>query len=448
MKNLYLLMGGLLLSPVLSDAVRAESEGVVNVRLFEEEFTFGGCFYGVSENGRYAVGHSREFTALAFIWDRQTDEIKIIEGAYNNLSYAYAVANDGTVVGAYKDESVISRYGEPAIVPGKWRDGVWVPLERIPNSDLFGQGMDGEAKWISPDGRIIGGYVPNVGRKYVPALWIDGVLQPYEGDPVEGQGSFVLTMSDDGAIWGGKAEFECGATSAAIWRDNGKLTRVAGETWDWDVNEYFFYSDVSCISPNGKYACGTFVSDGVSDQRPFIWTEEGGTQYIAQSGACICITDDGTTYGVNGFLGSGIIYKDGQITNLTAYLKDKYEYTDDGSIQYVLGVSKDQSLLAGWNVFNHAMGAIMKPALVFIDGIANNIGSTKADYSVNIGVEGNVISLFGETGNLEVKVYDAVGTCVGTFGAGQQSLEIAGNGVFMVRISGSNGIMTRKVVIK
>lgn len=446
MKNFYLLLSGLMLSPVLSTVSKAESKGTVNVRIFDEEYSFGGSFFGVSSNGRYAVGHSRDFTQQAFIWDRETDEFTRIEGSYNGIAYANGVSDDGTVVGAYLDETVLSNYGEPAIIPGLWKDGVWLPLERIAGSSLFGQGMDGEAKCISADGRIIGGYLADGNRHYLPAVWIDGVLQPYGGDPVEGQGSFIWAMSQDGSVWGGKAEFESGAASPAVWTQNGKLTRVAGEVWN-DEQEYFFYGITGSISPSGEYAAGYFSYNGASAQQPFVWSKDGGRLYIAEEGTSTVVTDAGTVYGVDGYLGSPFIYKEGQINNLTDQLKETYDYLSEDYVQYVLATSRNEFVLAGWTAVEHSMGTVMQPALAVIDA-PQGIASSATENDIQVIVNGNQIRVMNADEGADIKLYDMAGRCIVAFQDGREGAYVPSPGVYMLKTMNNSNLISRKVFVK
>lgn len=447
MKKLYLYALGLAMGQFVPTVMNAQTSGTVTIRSFEDDIAFGGCFWGVSPNGQYAVGFSEMFTGNSFIWDRETDELKLIEGSYENQSCAYGVSDDGTVVGSFLDENSLSRYGEPCMVPGFWKDGVWTALERLEGVTLSGQGLDGDAKKISRDGRIIGGYLKRADYKYFPCIWVDGVMQPGATDELRGQGGILWSMSDDGTLLGGRAEHESGAGSPALWSE-GQTIRLAGEVWDEETEEYFFQGSTSSISRNGEYAAGLFSYDGGMAQQPFIWSKENGFKYIAENGSCTHINDEGMAFGVDGYMGSPFIYKNGTMENLTDYLKSEYEYNSSDYIQYVLDASDNSRVMGGWTMHTVPMGTIMKPVLAIIN-VDDKIASSKADYGVNVRVEGNTLFVTGK-GDIaysDVKVYDSVGACVAELPVGKESVEIPQSGAYIVRISGNQGISAHKIMI-
>ena len=88
----------------------------------------GSNVQGVSLNGEWAVGFGTEYSQHSFIWNRTTGEYSLITGSYEDLSYAYGVSNDGTVVGAFYEDTE-GNGGLGYMLPGIWKDGVWTKLQ-------------------------------------------------------------------------------------------------------------------------------------------------------------------------------------------------------------------------------------------------------------------------------------------------------------------------------
>ncbi len=444
MRNYYILVLGLAISPLISTA---QNQAEVKVRYFEEDFVFGGSFQNVSANGRFAVGCSREFTGNSFMWDRETDEIKVLEGSFENQAWATSVADDGTVAGCFLDENTLDNDGFPSMIPGTWKDGVWTALPRKATIVPRGNGMDGDANYISPDGSIVAGYLIQDNFKYIPAIWKNGVLQEYTGSTLHGQGGFLYSVSDNAEVWAGKAEHEEGAVSPAVWLNGGELIRVDGETFDLDSDDYFYYGVTRSISPNGRYAGGYFDPFGAYGEKPFIWTQENGREYIAEGGMVSVVTDTGDAYGATGYMGSAFIYKNKEYQSLSQYMSDNYGY-NGSMIENVLGVSKDESLIGGWSVYATGMGAVMQPVLLTIDS-ADGIRSV-GDEELTMRVEGDILYI-GESSSErydQIAIYDAVGALIGIHSIEMKQISLPGRGVYVVSVSGNGAKYNKRIVVR
>ena len=94
---------------------------------------------GISANGQYAVGSAVELSTDAFIWNRATGQFQQIKGSFNNSATAYAVSNEGKVVGTFYSDNngEVPEDGTAYVIPGVWEDGVWTALElELPMHDI------------------------------------------------------------------------------------------------------------------------------------------------------------------------------------------------------------------------------------------------------------------------------------------------------------------------
>ena len=77
---------------------------------------------GISANGQYAVGSAVELSTDAFIWNRATGQFQQITGSFNNSATAYAVSNEGKVVGTFYSDNngEVPEDGTAFVFPGVW----------------------------------------------------------------------------------------------------------------------------------------------------------------------------------------------------------------------------------------------------------------------------------------------------------------------------------------
>ena len=128
---------------------------------------FSNIAYGVSDNGRYITGVSRNgLNAAAFRWDRETGEtLNIGEGLGHATTgidgfLAYDVSNDGTVVGHYGGEDFFPEGDDEHAVIYNDKHG-WRTVEQMLLDDfdiVISDDWDLEYVYsISSDGTMIGG---------------------------------------------------------------------------------------------------------------------------------------------------------------------------------------------------------------------------------------------------------------------------------------------------
>lgn len=395
------------------------------------ELYLGAAVYAISDNGKYAVGHGTDYSTYAFLWNRNSGTFKQIKGSFGNSACAYDVSDDGIVVGtfAYDNNGEIKEEGVPYMIPGYWIAGQWTALElEVPMK----QGdVNGEARTISPDGRIITGYIygkykqtyydPETGdmnavkevEKLRPAVWIDGKLQPAGELPMGnqvGQGIVMNYASKDATILGGFAEHDSGTRSPALWKD-GQLIRILGKE-DIDPekdNQFWFAGYVACISPNGKWACGTWNPEGdgwYAPQYAFVYnieTEE--IEMIEDWGIAYYITDDGILFGKTELLGTPLVRTTDFKGSLDDYLKSMGITPPAGLPESVQAVSPDGCVFAGWYLVNDDFGPMMMPSIALMKNATVGLECLQS--------EGTSLKLFQQDlvapGANTIEVYDLSG---------------------------------------
>ena len=323
---------------------------------------YGAYVQGVSLNGEWAVGFGTEYTNWSFIWNRTTGEFQLIEGAYEDVSIASGVSNDGTVVGAFYEDT--DGYGGLGYMhPGIWKDGVWTKLP-MENTFVSTQGKDatvnGEACFISSDGAVITGYIssPTFERNFYddysgewiekrivsllrPAVWTKKTDGTYKlerkgklptGDALQ-QGIWSrYGSSQDGTVISVVADHPTGSRSPGV-MVNGELIRIYGkEDIDiWSEETQYFYDGVSvCVSPNGKYVPGYWDPTGSGyGLQAFVYdTETGELEEVEGWGAATVVLDDGSLYGFNSATEVPVSASDSEVTSEGKYA-DNYSYGVD-----------------------------------------------------------------------------------------------------------------------
>lgn len=425
-----------------------------------EELFLGSAVYAVSDNGKFAVGHGTDYSEYAFLWKRSSGKFDMIKGSFKNRAYAYDVSDDGIVVGAFATDNngEVSEDGVPYIIPGYWQAGQWTALElEIPMK--MGD-VNGEARTISPDGRIITGYIygyydqtyydTETGdmnavkkvEKIRPAVWIDGKLQPIEQLPMGnevGQGIILQYASKDGSVLGGFAEHESGTRSPAIWKD-GQLIRILGKE-DIDVNkdgQYWFAGYVACVSPNGKWVCGTWGPEGDGwnqKQYAFVYNVETDEVEILEDwGIAYYITDDGLLLGKTDLFGSALV-RDGEFNgSLIDYLATLGIDAPDGLPESVQTISADGSVFAGWYLVQDDMGPMMMPSVAVLNSTALALDEVQGATAAPA-VQGDVLKASGAQ---HIALYDAAGRCIAKTQG--ETLSLQGlHGVVVAKVVYANG---------
>lgn len=365
---------------------------------------------GISANGQYAVGSAVELSTDAFIWNRATGQFQQITGSFNNSATAYAVSNEGKVVGTFYSDNngEVPEDGTAYVIPGVWEDGVWTALElELP---MQRGEYNGEARTISPDGRIVTGYilghyqvkdaegfVVKEQQKLRPAVWIDGELQPAENLPdgeLTGQGMWAFSASDDAKVLGGVYEHPTGSRAPAVWVEGETAPRLLYGQKDIDIDKdkYFFQGQVYSVSGNGKWACGYFSPSGgtVSDLKSFRHNvETNETEEFASIPMASCVTNDGTTFGTNKDNNAALIHTanfDGTFANYLAQISGTT--APDNLPTVVQAATADLSVIGGWYGRPSKMGEVMAPSIVVISNVADGITATETaqPFSLKAGV--------------------------------------------------------------
>lgn len=449
--GLQLIAGGIF--ALLAFSIGANAQKSAKLYYFEDDMCFGGSFNGVSPSGKYAVGCSSDFSESSYIWERESGRVTLITGSIDERSEAYDVSDDGTVVGLFKDPKSVDDKNKPVLVPGYWKDGKWTALPRFKGMGVFGSGMNGVASKISGDGKTIVGYLPCAMGMMSPAVWIDGELQPKLDGELLGQGAIANSISDDRKVLAGWAEHDSGARSPAAWVD-GKMTRIDGLTFDVEVDEFFFEGSASYVSPDGKYVTGYYSPQGnATSCKPFIWSQENGTEYYASGGLGTVVTNEGIVYGSGGYMGSATIYKDKVVQTLDSYLEENYGFNPADysfSMSNVMGISEDGKVLAGWGVNAVSMGAIMIPIIIILEeSIPDNIVTEQAG---NIRISSSVVAdrlyINGEYNSVEV--YNSTGKLVlaDNKQAGSVSLGNQEDGIYFVKVFNGEHSKSFKVILQ
>lgn len=444
----------------------------------------GSYVRSVSYSGEWAVGCGGEYTNWSFIWNRTSGEFKLIEGSYKNHSLANGVSDDGLVVGAYYDNLIDTAGAVGYMRPGIWKDGVWSPLPlEVKEYELINgedPSVNGEACFISGDGAIITGYIysPTFTRNFYddytgewlekrivgllrPAIWTkdeDGTYnleRKWSGSPTgdelqQGMWSHYGS-SQDGTVLAGVADHPTGCRAPSVWV-NGKLTRIYGKE-DIDINIdglYFYDGAMGSVSANGKYAGGYFdpQGNGMSLQGFVYDTETGETEELEGWGAVTAALDDGTLYGMNGYIGSSLIRTADKSYNgsYEQYLIDNYgEFT--GTVPAtIFSVSGDGCVVGGWYAVPDAIGTLMYPSIVQIkEWEEADAIDTPSKYEHTVIVLGDE---FIAPTAVSVALYSTQGTLIAREDGSRINLA-AHKGIVIAKATFSDGeTVTKKVTVK
>lgn len=332
---------------------------------------------GVSSNGNYAIGWI-ESSLTGVFWEREGNKVTQIFSPYEEEgvdnfgnpigmepagSFTFDVSNDGTIVGAFKDIKNVDKYGRICFAPGyRTIDGTW---KRVPllAENLSGRDQSGKVVKISKDGTVMGGHIKAVDSKgnetgNVPAIWKNGKLEPTV--PVADARYFELTaMSEDGTKWAGiKIDKMLTAVSSytSVLYDGKELIEMEGTKPD---NSYTGgVTRVSCISENGKYACGHYYTSKLDKNNKLITYVKGYLLDIATKTYTwiddfvpTVVMNDGTMFGrdrddtnlVQTKAAVALAYVNGELKDFSAYMKETYETTaafDALKISNITGVTE------------------------------------------------------------------------------------------------------------
>lgn len=280
----------------------------------------------ISPNGKWACGaySDASSTIYAFRWDLTTNEFTPLTSS-SVMSTAYAVSDNGVVVGTFPDTESTENHA-PVQTAGYWKDGKWYHLETIDGEFINNPDYGGQAFCISADGHRIGGALYNKNNKYMPVTWTDGKLDRVYGDKV----GIVYDISNDGKMVCGWAEYpEASDRSCCIWDPEPHyITKIQPSPW----------SIARSFSPDGKSVlCKNFIYNlETGDRIKVPYTSDSPKNFELFS-----LIDNNVTIGYeqpdeqNPY---GIIYKDGSTQILQTYLESKGVKFQDNLVALTQGV--------------------------------------------------------------------------------------------------------------
>ncbi len=305
----------------------------------------------ISPNGKWAAGSlsSDGMSSYAFRWNLETGECKLLTTNYD-VSTGNGVANDGTVVGEYRDYT-LSPNGAPMTALGYYRDGSWHLLETITGS----YDEIATVECITADGQYIGGANYDENGDWRPVIWKDGKIYKV----LDGEGT-VFDITEDckyATGWGYKPGGE--SRYSVIWDvETGEATYLTtkGSIFTQGLN---FTSDGKYLFHQGHVE----VTEGSSPQfRGNIYDIVNKTQtwlpYLSGSNFTDNLQyrwmdDSRNVYGLETLGGMSygtVTHADGKVERLDAYLSSMgFNYTDDPRIMrptMVTAASNDGMTLA------------------------------------------------------------------------------------------------------
>lgn len=419
---------------------------------------------GISSNGQYAAIFDYEMN-LGYLWNAQNPETLTPLFNEGDNTYAFDVSNDGIPVGAVYTGS------SGKWMPAFYKDGQWQALP------VHAAVMNiAEARCISPDGKIIGGYQfiydasSEIAGRFYPCIWTlnaDGEyeLTAYTGLPLpDHQGFITMCMTPDGKKLGGRLYCGSGSNIPAI-IDNGELkifnnleTRIEPFVYKGDTLGYFeeYYIDGCHDGYVGDYFNGEFES--VDEQGCFygartrgINVSEDGNSWTPLNGACIynpatdewldntsvAVYSSGLNDGQYAFSNDGKVW----INNEPESIQSAFSFDTSHVITGVTHTSKDGKVLGGMTQeFNAAtQGYLYYPFLLVLDEALIDVSSV--DFIVNDNIKAAVIVSKGriEIAGAEAIVYDLDGK-----NYGQGSIFNVPAGVYIVKTSNES----KKVLVK
>lgn len=439
-----ILLAGLLLSGVMTATTSYSQE---EVKIFAGDPQVDGTvgvIYGVSDNGKYVVGSDDALGSGGYYFDMETETFNYFGDIETGGNYfAYDVSDNGIIVGACIHPDAKNENGEAveAIAPAYYKDGEWHPL---PVKAYMAGGIDvnGVAKAISPDGRIIAGYIKRSAKEaFEPVLWIDGELTTYADLKIYGVGTIVNSMSADGKILGGFAEWESGARSAAIWKEGVETRLSTLEDPVESGGEWVDSEGWMSISPNGKYMAGYCAesSSGVGLKALYGEVEKGVEGLQENEGAIFaCVDDEGTCYGTTGATGSAMVMRNGKLETF----EDSYGVTSDKSFQVIMAASKTGKVVGG-AILVSAFGSAINAPFVAIAG-EEQIGiNDTEEANAEAELAGDLLYLSGDYTRADI--YNMGGNMVKTTSSPITDLSSLPAGVYAVRIVAGNGTKTVKI---
>lgn len=333
----------------------------VKLTFFDNNITSSGSFCDISQNNRFLLGN---FTGnYSFVYDRVAGKVrKIIGPDYKSgdkimqTCDGRGISNDGIIGGSFVcKDSLDKKSGAPCSVAGIYKNGVWIPLDRLAGVPLAPDNFDSNVQGISADGSILSGKVPTRLYKYNAVKWsANGKITSILDGCNEGSGGAIRDMSADGRVTCGWVD-DSDVGYAGIWIEDefialGKEENATGRA--------------EFVSPNGKYVGGFYRID--TDNKPqgsaIVYNTETreikiiSTHEKATGASVTGITDDGRIivgYSMFGNVTTRLpfIIIDGVFHDLDEYLKslgwtapEKYA---EFSLFTPIGISGDGTIIHG-----------------------------------------------------------------------------------------------------
>lgn len=439
-----ILLSGLLLSGIMT-AATSYSQNEVKIYAADPEVDgIVGVIYGISDNGKYAVGSDDALGSGGFYLDTEAGTFTYFGDIETGGNYlAYDVSDNGIIVGACIHPDAKDDNGNPveAIAPAYYKDGTWTPL---PMKTYMSGGTDvnGTARAISPDGRIIAGYIKRSATEtFEPVLWIDGELTEYDNIEIKGQGNILTHMSADGKILSGRAEHECGARSAALWIDGETIRLSTLEDPLESGAEWMDADGWMAVSPNGKYMAGyTMESSSGVGMKGLYGEVEKGLEGLQETTEVVfsSVDDEGTCYGTTGSMGQAMVMRNGKLESL----EDSYGVTSDLTFQTVMAASKTGKVIGGGTMVPMYGSAINAPFVIIAGEETAGISET-AEADTEVSLAGSLLYLSGDYNKAEI--YSTAGNLVATTTSPITDLGYLPTGIYVVKVTADNGTKTVKI---
>lgn len=258
--------------------------------------------------------------------------------------------------------------------------------------------------------------------------------------------------SQDGTVISVVADHPSGSRSPGV-VINGELTRIYGkEDIDVNLDDQYFYDGVSAsVSPNGKYIPGYWdpTGSGYSLQAFVYDTETETLEEVEGWGAATAVLDDGTLFGFSSYMGSAMYRTADKSFNgtLSDYLNLFYDGYNGNLPQTILSVSGDGKTIGGWYSIADAIGALMVPSIVVLNGEpngeANHIANQYQDQRTIIVLGDEVIAPMAH----KVELYNTQGTILSS--NNNDRITLNGQGVVIAKAYYEDGkVEIKKVVVK
>lgn len=436
--------------------------------------------YGVSPNGKYAVGCDEGvLTGAAVYWSHETGKFTDVFGVNadgvmteGKQATLYGVANDGTAVGNFVNEAIQEEGKAAPVVPGVYKDGKWTALELL--IDPLPGDANGWARKISADGRIIIGTVTMeekteefqgstlvaAGRK-VPVMWIDGKIRRIDDWDYQGQGAYIRDMSDDGSVLVGWTEWYDGSRAPSVFKD-GKVIRLCGTTparddvdkWDGWVYEGQLFT----VSGDGTRCGGYFDRTAQGGIKGLVWdipaeitdtlVEESEVTSTG-SYSPTAMDAEGRVYTTGAMGGGTNVWVDGENTPFVDYYNVVSNDDTYVSPAGIYDVDTAMKTFATTTIESAGgMGSYNAPLVIVFEDtkVGNGVTSVETD-GLSLSYAGNRFTVTGEHRGIEV--YTTNGTQVMQAGPATNDLDLStlGGGIYLVKVSVDGGFKVMKVLV-